>query len=589
VNVVRQETDVLVVGAGLSGTRAAIAAADASPDLRIMIVAPARPGVGGCGWETHGVHAAVLGDDTAEAHLSDTLAAGAQLNQEPLARVLCEGMPAEIDFLSANGVAFSQLEVRDDVDDDLAAPGRYGGSSVSRSLHLRDMTGLAITQSLLFQLILRNVTTLSDHWLLDLLTSPDGCEGVLLLNVRDQAVHLVRAKAVVLATGGGAWMYPARSVSRDKRATGIARALRAGPSAIDMEMVQFHPTGFRNDGGPGNGALLEEELRTQGGILRNAAGLRFMPDYDERAELATRDVVARAIYAEMDEGERTVTLDLSTFERSYIRSRFPNTLRRLREYGFDLASEPIVPVTPSAHFLMGGVVIDPRGQTSIPRLFCCGEDAGGVHGANRMGGNGVAEALVFGGVAGRAAALASGEDSARSSERTMNPVTIAIGDTGDAEVVMEEVRRLMWRHCSPIRTSGGLATLNRELDRLEAFGSLTFDVPELEGALGRLDASKLAAVGSTDNALLVARGIARAAAWRRNSAGSHYVEDGRDDWPQGSRNSCVRLSSPQSAQLEVDAFGSRTRWRVASERLRSSVPGRLGSNGRDRRAARARA
>lgn len=548
----RLKTDVLIIGAGLSGTRAAIAARDADPATRVVIAAPAFPGQGGCGPETHGVNAAIFPGDSPDLHLKDTLAGGAYLNQEPLARTLCERSPGEIEFLEGENVPFDHQGTESPgSDDDFDVAGRYGGSSFSRSLHWRDMTGRVISNALETRLVKAGATVLPRHWMLDLLIAEGRCEGAVFLDTQWDEIYVVSAGVVVLATGGGACMYPARSMSADKAATGIACAMRAGAPAIDMEMVQFHPTGFRNDAGPGNGVLLEEEFRTQGAKLTNAEGERFMRKYDDREEQATRDVVSQAIYLEMRATREygslgQVTLDLSPFSTAQLEGRFPSTILRLRSYGFDILSQPRVPVIPSSHFLMGGVAIDPTTDTGIPGLLCCGEDAGGVHGANRLGGNGVADALVFGRIAGEQAVKISRaeRESPRASLKSMDPLRVGAADPAEAVATLERIRELMWDYCSPVRTTAGLAELRAKLDQLDGWSQPAEHRPAtLEESLAGRTTAAIRLVASVDNIHLVSRAIAGAAAWRRNSAGSHFLADGDPDWGSARENSRVSLAA----------------------------------------------
>lgn len=545
----REQTDVLVVGAGLAGTRAAIAARVADPSMRVAVAAPAFPGQGGCGPETHGINAAVFEGDTPELHLEDTLAGGAFLNQEPLARVLCERSPEEIEFLVAENVRFDHLADAGDVDFDVA--GRYGGSSVDRSVHWRDMTGRAISNALQLRLLKEGATVFPRHWLLGLLTSGGRCGGAVFLDTTWNEVLVVRAGVVVLATGGGACMYPARSMSADKAVTGIASAMRLGAPAIDMEMVQFHPTGFRNDNGPGNGVLLEEEFRTQGAKLTNPAGERFMRRYDERGELATRDVVSRGIYQEMMDNRENgvlgeVLLHLEGFSREQLVQRFPNTIRRLRSYGFDLLERSQVPVIPSSHFLMGGIAIDTHADTGIAGLLCCGEDAGGVHGANRLGGNGVADALVFGAIAGEEAAriARTARSGAAPALEEMDPLHVPVAEPPVADHVLAQIRQLMWEHCSPVRTTAGLTELRLRLDELHGWTVAERHAPAtLDRSLAGRKTEALIKVAKVDNVHLVSRAIAAAAGWRRSSAGSHFLADEEPAWDLSGENSCVRLGA----------------------------------------------
>jgi fumarate reductase flavoprotein subunit len=563
VKVNNEKTDVLVIGAGLAGMRAAIAARVTDPAMKVAIAAPAFPGQGGCGPETHGINAAVFEGDTPELHLEDTLTGGAFLNQEPLARVLCERSPEEIEFLVGEKVRFDHMADAGEVGFDVA--GRYGGSSVDRSVHWRDMTGRVISNALQLRLLREGATVLPRHWLLGLLTADGRCGGAVFLDTVWNEVLVVRAGVVVLATGGGACMYPARSMSADKAVTGIASAMRLGAAAIDMEMVQFHPTGFRNDDGPGNGALLEEEFRTQGAKLTNPSGERFMERYDERGELATRDVVSRGIYQEMMDNRENgvpgeVLLHLDAFSREQLVQRFPNTIRRLGSYGFDLLERSQVPVIPSSHFLMGGIAIDTRADTGIAGLLCCGEDAGGVHGANRLGGNGVAEALVFGAIAGEEAAkVARAARSGRAvALEEMDPLHVPSGEPAVADHVLQQIRQLMWEHCSPVRTLAGLTELRLRLDELQGWADPERHAPSTLGrSLAGRNTDALIKVAKVDNVHLVSRAIVAAAGWRRNSAGSHFLADEEPVWELSSENSCVRLG-PDGTELSAGCWQAPT-------------------------------
>ncbi len=569
----KEQTDVLIVGAGLAGTRAGIAARIADPAMRVAIAAPAFPGHGGCGPETHGINAAVFEGDTPELHLEDTMAGGAFLNQEPLARVLCERILAEIEFLIGEGVPFDHLASAGEVDFDVA--GRYGGSSVDRSVHWRDMTGRAISNALQLRLLREGATVFPRHWMLGLLTAKGRCGGAVFMDTTWNELLVVQAGVVVLATGGGACMYPARSMSADKAVTGMACAMRMGAPAIDLEMVQFHPTGFRNDDGPGNGVLLEEEFRTQGAALTNPAGERFMQRYDERGELATRDVVSRGIYQEMMDSRENgvpgeVLLHLDGFSPEQLVQRFPNTIRRLGSYGFDLLRNSEVPVIPSSHFLMGGIAIDTKADTGIPGLLCCGEDAGGIHGANRLGGNGVADALVFGAVAGEQAAKVA--RAARSGPAValeqMDPVHVPMAEPAVADHVLAKIRGLMWEHCSPVRTAAGLTELRLRLDELQGWADPERHAPAtLDRSLAGRKTADLIEVARVENVHLVSRAIATAAGWRRNSAGSHFLADEDPVWALAAENSCVRVGGDgtelASGAWEAPLAASRTLKRAA--------------------------
>src|SRR5438477_6732044 len=250
-----------------------------------------------------------------------------------------------------------------------------------------------------------SITALEECRAVELLHDDDGrAAGALLLDIRTGEARVASARATLLACGGGPTMYRVIACSADKAADGIALAFRAGAPLRDMEMVQFHPTGLVVPGSLMTGALLEEGLRGAGGQLRNGLGERFMARYDAaRLERSTRDLVSRASFLEVAEGRGTpnggVWIDVSHLGVELVERNFRGMVRRCRDFGRDLARGP-VGVGPTAHFMMGGVVIDPACRTAIEGLFAAGEDTGGVHGANRLGGNGVAESTVFGGIAG---------------------------------------------------------------------------------------------------------------------------------------------------------------------------------------------
>src|SRR5437762_2776836 len=282
----------------------------------------------------------------------------------------------------------------------------FAGQSHDRTIHKGDLTGIEIMSRLAEQTQARpSLTALEECRAVELLRDDAGrAAGALLLDIRSGRFTAVGARATLLATGGGPTMYRVIACSADKAADGIALAYRAGLPLRDMEMVQFHPTGLVIPGSLMTGALLEEGLRGAGGYLRNGLGERFMERYDPaRMERSTRDLVSRASYLEISEGRGTanggVWIDVSHLGADVVERNFRGMVRRCRDFGRDLARGP-VEVGPTAHFMMGGVVIDPACRTAIEGLFAAGEDTGGVHGANRLGGNGVAESTVFGGIAG---------------------------------------------------------------------------------------------------------------------------------------------------------------------------------------------
>src|SRR5207253_6546777 len=282
----------------------------------------------------------------------------------------------------------------------------FAGQTFDRTVHKGDLTGIEIISRLAEQVWARDIARLEEHRAVALIraASGDAIAGVLMIDMRSGEFVFVQARAVLLATGGGPTMYKYHTPSGDKSCDGMAMALRAGLALRDMEMVQFHPTGLL--AGPDTrmtGTVLEEGLRGAGGHLLDGAGRRFMVDVDPRAERATRDIVSRAIFAEMRAGRTTahggVYLSMAHLGAESVRRQFKGMVERCADCGFDLAGDK-VEVVPTAHYLMGGVEFGPDGSTELSGLFVAGEDAGGVHGANRLGGNGVANSTVFGGIAG---------------------------------------------------------------------------------------------------------------------------------------------------------------------------------------------
>ena len=374
---------------------------------------------------------------------------------------------------------------------------------------------------------------LEEHRAIELIPARDGSgvAGVLLIDVRTGGYRFVAAKAVLLATGGGPTMYLYHTPSGDKSCDGMAMALRAGLALRDMEMVQFHPTGLL--AGPGTrmtGTVLEEGLRGAGGHLLNGAGERFMARIDPAAERATRDVVSRAIYAEMRAGRTTpmggVYIEMSHLGPGNVARRFPGMVKRCADCGFDLAGGR-VEVVPTAHYMMGGVEFEADCTTALPRLYAAGEDCGGVHGANRLGGNGVANSTVFGGIAGEEMARAVGSITSWADPdeaaidagiaRAERPFSLPAGDIGEAR---ERLWRTMWEDVGVLRTRQGI---ERGLKRIDSHAQ-------------ELLATGLAAGDRTfnltwhdwlnlDSLIEVSRVIAHAALAREDSRGAHFRED----------------------------------------------------------------
>ncbi|MCX5388141.1 FAD-binding protein [Streptomyces sp. NBC_00083] len=521
-------TRVIVLGAGGAGLTAAIEAASGGADVVLVTKAIYQntsyrwASVGGCTWKTHAFNAAVAEGDSVAAHVRDTLVGGAHANDPALAQVLCEGSRELVYWLEGIGLAFE----RDAADGFATRP--FGGCGTPRGVYLEDRLGYHIQRALdveLARLVAEGrVTVLSGlrgtRLLLDAYGEVRGLEAVAVDSLQ---LLEVPGDAVILADGGGASMYAPTAASMDKTCDGLALGLESGAEAVDMEFVQFHPTGLVSDVLTFDGSLVEEAIRFDGAVLLNRHGERFMLGHDERGERATRDVVSRGIYRELVEGrafdDGSVHLDISAC-RQVIPDRYPALDERLVQAGADPRHANTLSVRPTAHFLMGGLRIGPRAGTTVPGLYAAGESAGGVHGANRLGGNGLSEALVFGRIAGRdAAATRAGH--ASTDIRVTGAFRAPTGGGESVDGVLQSLRQGMYRTAGPIRTGRGLTTMLGLISVLE----------ERSRSIGLATGSRAAGQVQTyldlKNLLLASETIVEAALRREESRGSHY----RDDFP----------------------------------------------------------
>src|SRR3954463_11832898 len=400
------KTDILILGSGGAGLFAALHAHQANPSLSITVAVKGLLGKCGCTRMVQGgYNVALAKEDSVERHFMDTIDGGKWLPDQELAWKLVTLAVERIHELENELSCFFDRNP-----DGSVHQKAFAGQTFDRTGHKGDLTGIEIINRLAEQVWARRIERLEEHRAVELICTADGraIAGVLFIDMRTGDYVFVRAKAVLLATGGGPTMYRYHTPSGDKSCDGLAMALRAGLTLRDMEMVQFHPTGLL--AGPGTrmtGTVLEEGLRGAGGHLLNESRDRFMARYDARGERATRDVVSRAIFAEMRAGRSTpnggVYLGMSHLGPENVRAQFKGMVDRCRDCGFDLAGG-LVEVVPTAHYMMGGVEFAADGRPSTEGLFAAGEDAGGVHGANRLGGNGVANSTVFGAIAGDAIA-----------------------------------------------------------------------------------------------------------------------------------------------------------------------------------------
>jgi succinate dehydrogenase/fumarate reductase flavoprotein subunit len=527
------DADILIFGAGGAGLLAAVHAHDRNPRLKIVIVVKGLLGQSGCTRMVQGGYNAVLAPtDSLQMHFQDTLTGGAYLNDQELAWTLVEDAPKRLlELENRLGCLFDRN------DDGTIHQKPFAGQSFSRTVHRGDLTGIEIMSNLRDYSIEADITVLEDARGLDLLVSGDRVAGALVLDIRTGTFLVIRSKATLIATGGGATMYRISSPSLEKSGDGMAMAWRAGATFVDMEMVQFHPTGLLVGRSIATGGLLEEGLRGAGAHLLNGRAERYMSRYDPaRMERATRDIVSRASYLEIMAGRGTehggVRIDASHLGEEFLLTNFPGMVERCRTHGFDLVHGP-VDVSPSAHYQMGGLEIDVNCHTNLEALFAAGEDAAGVHGANRLGGNGVADSIVYGARAGDSMAeyVATAELSDVSASQVRELVREWSGALGrdqgeNAFRLRAELESLMWDKVGIVRHEQGLGealaelgTIGERTRRVKAPGGSAFNLEWGEGM-------------NLINLTIVAEMVARSALHRRESRGAHYRSDLPESDPQ---------------------------------------------------------
>ncbi|HYG12257.1 MAG TPA: L-aspartate oxidase [Pyrinomonadaceae bacterium] len=524
-----QQTDFIVVGSGIAGLRAALEIAAAG--ARVVVLTKERAAESNTEYAQGGVAVALSEDDETSLHEDDTQAAGAGLCDERAVRVLVEDGRRYMRELIEWGAEFD----------------REGGQllftqeaahSRRRILHAGgDATGHEIVRALLARARADKRIEFLAHAATEELIVEDGrCRGVRYLDPLVRASRSLRARACVLASGGAGQLYLHTTNPQVATGDGMAMAYAAGAELADMEFVQFHPTALNVEGAPR--FLLSEAMRGEGGVLRNAEGKRFMPRYHERAELAPRDIVSRAIVAELERtATRTAFIDMTALDARFVRRRFPKIYDTCLRHGLDITREP-VPVSPAAHYIMGGVRTDLDGRTTLHGLYAAGEVAcTGVHGANRLASNSLLEGLVFGARAARAAALDHAGDTPASPPG--NPVRDGAGqelmserNAGEiALAVRKRVRRLMWERVGILRSRQSLLRALGELEQIERARSLR---------------------APSRNFVTVALLIARCALWREESRGAHF----RHDFP-----------APDDARWRVHSIAGRESGVAASETI----------------------
>ncbi|MCW5970115.1 MAG: L-aspartate oxidase [Blastocatellales bacterium] len=496
----QHSTDFIVIGSGVAGLRAAV---ELARHGNVVVLTKDRLDESNTEYAQGGVAVALSDDDEIGLHAEDTLNAGAGLCDEHAVRTLVEEGPRYITELIDWGAQF-------DREGGALAFTREAAHSRRRILHARgDSTGSEIVRALLTRARREpNITFHAHAATIGLLVEEGRCAGVEYIDPNESLMRLMRSRAVVLATGGAGQIFAQTTNPEVATGDGIAMAYAAGAEVCDLEFVQFHPTVLAAPGAPR--FLLSEALRGEGGRLRNDEGELFMHRYDEREELAPRDVVSRSIVAEMTRtGRHWVYLDLTHLAATYLRERFPKIHLTCLRYGLDITMDQI-PVSPAAHYLMGGVRTDTRGRTTLAGLYAAGEvTCTGVHGANRLASNSLLEGLVFGARAGADASSDAFGNTAGTNTTGEDSIELTPGDWMIDPQARYRVQDLMWRCVGLIR-----------------------ERKEIEGALSDLDALVDRALNRrTRNFAELARLIARAALWREESRGGHFRSDfpARDD------------------------------------------------------------
>ena len=542
----RHDTDILILGTGGAGLFAALHARQSAPDgTRVTIAVKGLIGKCGCTRMVQGGYNVALGGgDTVERHFMDTIQGGTWLPNQDMAWRLCEQAVVRIRELENEIGCFFDRNP-----DGSLHQKAFAGQTADRTVHKGDLTGIEIINRLMEKVLASGTERLQEHRAVGLIPTRDGASlaGVLMIDMRTGRFRLVRAKTVLMATGGGPTMYKYHTPSGDKTMDGLAMALRAGLPLRDMEMVQFHPTGLLAGGHTRmTGTVLEEGLRGAGGQLINHAGRRFLFDYDAKGERATRDVVSRGIFAEMrknnDPDQGGVFISMSHLGPENVRQQFKGMVKRCADCGFDLAAGT-VEIVPTAHYFMGGVVVDVDARTEMEGLYVAGEDAGGAHGSNRLGGNGVANSTVYGGIAGdtmgadvHGMSLRDPDEDVLAAE--MVRATHPLSRKPDLVVPLRKrLQDLMWEDVGVMRTEAGM---RRGLAGIAATSGALMDVGVAKENLAFnltwhdwLDLRSLCDISEV---------IAMAGIARENSRGAHFREDHPDPGAmEGSEFTLARL------------------------------------------------
>lgn len=519
-------TDVLIIGSGGAGSRAAIEVDDAG--LKATIVSKGLSFRSGCTGMAEGGYNAVFKtvdkDDSIDAHIHDTLKGGSYLNDKKLVEILVNESPKRLIDLENYGALFDRQE-SGQIDQ---RP--FGGQSYRRTCYQGDRTGAELLNALKEEIIKRDIECIEEVMITSLVTDGNQVIGATGLNLKDSSLIYFKAKSVILASGGAGQLYPVTSNTFQKNGDGYAISYRAGADLVDMEQVQFHPTGMVAPESK-KGVLVTEAVRAEGGKLINSEGERFMSRYaPEKMELATRDVVARSIYQEIIEGRGTenggVYLDISHLDDDYIDEKLETMVLQFENVGVDIKHGPIE-VAPTAHHFMGGLKINTDASTSLDNLFGAGEVCGGVHGANRLGGNALADTQVFGKIAGVSASKAAKSTEIKTNDDMVNAEASRIeGLIKKGSIKPQEfknnIKKLMWEKVAIVREE---KTLNEALKELQ---EMQKDLVNLDVKDTKQYNTELVTALEVINMVEICILTVKSAILRRESRGAHF----RSDFPE---------------------------------------------------------
>ena len=518
-------TDILIIGGGGAAARCAIEC-----NKSVIMAVKGLFGKSGCTVMAEGGYNAVLNpNDDFEIHFNDTMKGGAYINNPKLVEILVRSSPEELKNLEKFGSIFDRNE------DGTISQRPFGGQSFNRTCYSGDRTGHEIMAGLMEYIGKKdNIKIMEDTTAIKLIVKNNTCYGALFINNITGEIFPIYAKSTILATGGAGQLYPITSNPIQKVGDGFALAYNEGTILEDMEMVQFHPTGM-----VGTGILVTEAVRGEGGILYNKYKERFMKNYDpERMELSTRDVVAKAIFNEIQEGrgiDGGVYLDVSHLNDKLIEEKLETMFRQFMDIGVDIRKEPMI-IAPTAHHTMGGIKINENCETNINGLFACGEVAGGIHGANRLGGNALADTQVFGAIAGKSANNYAENGNKNTNLNKINDYTKELinnikneindlknkdntnNNTNDMENVynlINSLKNTMWNFVSIVRTEEGL---NKALEEINDLKNKLNNI-KLNGTVEILRYFDL------KNMIVVSELIIKSALKRKESRGAHYRKD----------------------------------------------------------------